>query len=85
MIESAHFGYDGTGLKPEADQLIRKWNYELCTAINMIKLGIVLDEMVTAGHLDRTLALAYRANASALLAILRSENFRSFSGPEFKR
>lgn len=37
----------------ENDPRHRKFNYDLCQGINMINLGIVLDDMVRAGTLKK--------------------------------
>lgn len=58
-----------------ADDTHRKINFELCRALDMTKMGIVLDAMVEAG-VNKQLAEIYRANASTLLALLRTENNR---------
>lgn len=60
------------------NDLFRARNYKLCTAIDMIKLGIVLQEMVDSGDLDERLANAYREQASGLLQVMRIENNRVF-------
>lgn len=62
--------------KPE-DAQHRRFNYELCEAIDTLKLGIVLDRMVEAGKLHPRLAELYRGQAGCLLALLRSENNRA--------
>lgn len=53
----------------------RKINYDLCTAINLTKLGIVIDDMVAAG-MNPQLAELYKTNAMSLLQLMRSENNR---------
>ena len=55
----------------------RKRNYDICTALDMIKLSIVLDEMVEDG-MHPQLARIYKMQGSSLLAALRSENNRTF-------
>ena len=55
----------------------RKINYDLCTAIDMIKFGIVLDKLVVVG-MHPQLRELYYAQAGSLLALLRSENNRLF-------
>lgn len=53
----------------------RKINYDLCTAVDLTKLSIVLDKMVEAG-MHPNQAVLYKTQASALLQLMRSENNR---------
>lgn len=53
----------------------RKINYDLCTALDLTKLSIVLDKMVEAG-MHPNQAVLYKAQADALLQLMRSENNR---------
>lgn len=59
------------------DDWHRKNNYDLCTAIDLTKLGIVLERMVTSRQMSERLALIFHAQAESLLAALRSENNRA--------
>lgn len=59
----------------EEQQLHRKHNHKLCTALDMTKLGIELDSLVKDG-LDKRLAEIFFTQAQALLAALLSENNR---------
>ena len=56
--------------------LHRRHNYDLCRAVDITKLGVVLDEMVSKRGLSPELASVYLAQADSLLAALRSENNR---------
>lgn len=56
----------------------RRFNYDLCTAVDLIKLGVALEKMVKAGRLDPRVADIYKKIAEGLLAALRSENDRAF-------
>lgn len=50
-------------------------NFKLCNAIDLTKMGIVLDELVKAG-MHPNLATLYKAQADSLLQLMRSENNR---------
>jgi len=54
----------------------RERNYDLCMALNQIKLGIILDKMVDVGDLARDKASWYKQISSSLLMLLREENDR---------
>ena len=81
MLYPAHFKKDcKSGIIPEKGyDAYRKYNYDLCKAINLTKLGVILDKMVKSGKMNEDLAVIYKAQADALLAALRSENNRAFS------
>lgn len=68
------------GLEPEASAQHRRFNYQICTALDMTKLGIVLESMVAAGRMHPTVAKTFKVQASALLAAIRTENSRAFGG-----
>ena len=55
----------------------RQINYDLCTALDLTKMGIVLDKMVAVG-MNPQLRELYEAQTGSLLALLRSENNRLF-------
>lgn len=59
---------------PVDDGVIRR-NFRLCRAVDMLSLGGVLDEMVAAGMPEEQ-AACFRASASALLTLMRTENNR---------
>jgi hypothetical protein len=50
-------------------------NYDLCRAIDSLKLGIVLEQMEEAG-MHPNFTEIYRKQAESLLDLLRSENNR---------
>ena len=58
------------------DDQHRRYNFDICRAIDMTKLGIVLDKMVEDGWMDSGMAKIYETQASALLAAIRAENNR---------
>lgn len=58
--------------------LHRRLNYDICTAFDMTKIGIVLDQMVAEGVIHANLALAFRVQASGLLASIRGANDQAF-------
>lgn len=53
---------------------------DLCRAIDMLGLGIVLEKMVKTGHVSQQQARVFHDTAQGLLNILLSENARSFAG-----
>ncbi len=55
-------------------ELHRKRNYDICTAIDLIKLGIILEEMEQTGDLDQMKSKNFHNIASSLLYIIRKEN-----------
>ena len=55
-------------------------NFDLCRAVDMIALAVVMNEMVKTGHISRRQADAFEAQAGGLLASLLTENDRSFIG-----
>jgi hypothetical protein len=57
------------------DEQHRRINFDLCTALDVTKLGVVLDRMIVAG-LPSLTASEYRTMALALLTLLRCENDR---------
>lgn len=56
-------------------QRCRGINYRICTALDMLKLHIVIDEMKTAGLSDQE-AKSIERMASGLLAMIRTANHR---------
>ena len=56
----------------------RRRNFDICKAINMTTLGIVLYDMVKAG-MPKELAEIYELQAGSLLALIRTENNRIFA------
>ncbi len=56
----------------------RRRNYAICKGIDLITLGIALEDMVKAG-MPKELAEIYRLQANTLLALIRTENNRIFS------
>jgi len=61
-----------------ADQY-RSRNFDLCVAINITSLGVVLDKMIEDGSLTKNQAECYKQSAHAILQLLRSENNRWYS------
>lgn len=55
-------------------------NYELCRAIDITSLHIILDTMVASKHISQRQADIFLSQAQGLLAIILSENHRSFLG-----
>lgn len=74
-IPSTRFNDRVPGLE-EGDTQHRQHNYELCQAIDLTKLGIILEKMVNDGKLHPQMATIYKIQGNALLAALLSENNR---------
>lgn len=55
------------------DEIMRSFQYRICTAIDLIKLGTVLTDMMVLGGLDPQLNKAFHDSASALLKIILHE------------
>lgn len=61
-------------------ELHAKRNFDLCRAVDLTSLGVVLDDMVKSEHISRLQADAFKAQAGGLLAAMLTENHRSFIG-----
>ena len=79
FIPNETFGVNLVRMTPDGD-LHAERHMDLCRAIDMTKLSIALNEMVTSGHISRLQADAFCAQAGGLLATMLSENHRSFIG-----
>lgn len=79
FIPSESFGVNLVRMTPDGD-LHAGWHIDLCRAVDMTKLHVVLDRMVKAGHLSPRQRDAFSAQAGGLLAIMLAENARSFIG-----
>ena len=79
FIPNESFGVNLVRNTPDG-VLYAQRHMDLCRAIDMTKLSIVLDEMVSTGFLSRLQMEAFHAQAGGLLATLLSENARSFAG-----
>jgi hypothetical protein len=75
MLHDTRFNEEPRPWKPAAQDQHRKINFDLCTAIDLTKVSIVLDKLVEAG-MHPNLAKLYKVQADALLQQLRSENNR---------
>jgi hypothetical protein len=60
------------------DDQHRGINYRICTALDILKLDMVLDEMVASAGLHPTEARTFLIQAKALLASIRQANDRAF-------
>ena len=83
MGERPRFGFSHAAFEPETvtlgrDDQYREFRFDLCRAIDMTKVSIVLGKMVEAGVLDKRMAELFHGQASTLLALMVSENNRSF-------
>jgi hypothetical protein len=65
----------------ENDDIYRSINYRICTSIDLCKLGVVLDDMVDQGLLDKIEARSFSVQAAALLSTIRQANDRAFGKP----
>jgi len=61
-------------------ELHAKRNFDLCRAVDMTSLSVVLEDMVKTRHISNRQAEAFHAMAGGLLATMLSENDRSFIG-----
>jgi hypothetical protein len=61
------------------DDHYKRFNFDLCRALDMTKLGIVLDQMVETGAIDKRMAELFHLQAGSLLALMLSENNRTFN------
>lgn len=75
MLYPASFG---TGDNGGLNDLYRQYNYDLCTAVDLTKLSIILEKMVSSGHMNKQMAVLYKEQGAVLLNLLRSENNRAF-------
>lgn len=60
------------------DRLHASLNYQLCAALDQIRLGIVLDKMVAEGVIHANVATTFRHQASALLTAICNANDQAF-------
>lgn len=79
FIPCETFGVNLVRRTPDGD-LHASRHMDLCRAIDMTKLNIVLDEMVEGGFLSQRQMDAFCAQAGGLLATMLAENHRSFIG-----
>lgn len=79
FIPHENFGVNLIRNRPDG-QLHAQRHLDICRALDMTKLGIVLDEMVKTGFLSPLQRNAFHAQAGGLLAVMLAENARSFLG-----
>lgn len=75
MFWDVHFTDRVVCLGKPLDDAYRKRNYDLCQGVNLTKLSCALNDMVEAG-LPKEQAECFKASASALLQLMRTENNR---------
>lgn len=63
--------------------LYRERNYKICTALDMTKLGIILEEMESTGDITTEERRAFRLMGASLLFMIRNANDRI--GPEYSK
>jgi len=87
--EAPSFRYTHAGLYPEdpirlghepsLDSEYKRFNFDLCRAVDMNALNSVLNRMHEAGHIDKRVAELLSLNVSTALAMLLTENNRGFT------
>lgn len=79
FIPNESFGVNLVHMTPDGD-LHAQRHMDLCRAIDMTSLNVVLGEMVETGFLSQQQMDAFCAQAGGLLATMLAENHRSFIG-----
>lgn len=79
FIPHENFGVNLVRNTPDGE-LHATRNLNLCRAVDLINLAVVLNEMVRSGHISHHQANAFQAQAGGLLASMLTENDRSFIG-----
>lgn len=81
-----HFSFTHDALRPdcvtmnrEPDDTYRRFNFDLCRALDMTKMSIVLGRMAEQGWLDVREVELFHMQAAALLAQLTTANNRAFA------
>ena len=84
LAERPHFAFHHPALSPdtvtvgrEPDETYRRNNFDLCRAVDMTKVSIVLSRMAEQGWLDKREAELLHTQASSLLALMRTANNRA--------
>jgi hypothetical protein len=78
-IPGESFGVNLVRNTPDGE-LHAERHMNLCRAIDMTSLAVVLNAMVKDRHISRRQADAFEAQAGGLLATMLSENHRAFIG-----
>lgn len=85
-IAKPHFTFQHDAFRPDLmtlgspfDDRYRKFHYDLCQGINMTRVSIALGQMVEAGVMDKRVAELLHLQAASLLAMMTTENNRSFA------
>jgi hypothetical protein len=78
-IAHESFGVNLVRNTPEGETHAKR-NFDLCRAVDLTSLAVVLNEMVATRAISRRQADAFEAQAGGLLASLLTENDRSFIG-----
>lgn len=79
FIPAETFGVNLVRNTPDGE-LHSQRHFDLCRAIDMTSLSVVLQEMVNTKAISQRQADAFHAQAGGLLAIMLAENHRSFIG-----
>lgn len=75
MIEPPYFTEKIVCHGDPIDDAYAQRNFKICRAVDLLKVGIVLDDMIEAG-LPRNQARAFKQAAESLLALMQTENNR---------
>lgn len=70
--------HDTTCMRREPDDTYSGLHYDVCQALNMTRMSIVLQKAVDAGMLNKQMAELYHMQAGSLLAIIASDLDRGF-------
>jgi hypothetical protein len=79
FIPNESFGVNLVRNTPDGE-LHAQRHFDLCRAVDMTSLAVVLEQMVKTAHISQRQADAFHAQAGGLLATMLSENARSFIG-----
>lgn len=79
FIPNECFGVNLVRGTPDGDKHAQR-HMDLCNSIDMISIGVLLNEMVRDCHISQRQADAFQAQAGGLLATLLTENHRAFIG-----
>lgn len=78
MLRDTHFTDQPVMMGREPGESYLRRNMALCRAVDLTKLSIALDDLIEAG-LPAHQAECFRANAEALLQLMRTENNRLYA------
>lgn len=70
--------HDTTCMRREPDDTYSGLHFDLCQALNMTRMSIVLQKAVDAEMLNKRMAELYHMQAGSLLAVMASDLDRGF-------